>query len=73
MHPDDAPVPPRLRIARNRGGCLFGASWSHHASFPFRLTHFYLGLWVLTLRTGEKAAPWEDSPFGGVEVGYDQP
>lgn len=52
MHPDDDHTPPRLALVRNRSSALFGASWSHHASFPWRLTHFYLGLWVLTLRTG---------------------
>jgi hypothetical protein len=52
MHPDDVVTPPRLKFNRNRSCCLFGASWSHHVSFPFRLTHFYLGLWILTLRTG---------------------
>jgi hypothetical protein len=49
MSPDA--TPPRLKIARNRSCLLFGTSWSHHASFPWRLTHFYLGLWVLSLRT----------------------
>jgi hypothetical protein len=51
MHPDDPSVPPRLSVIRNHGGLLFGSTWQHHASFPWRLTHFYLGLWVLTIRT----------------------
>jgi hypothetical protein len=45
-------LPPRVAVERNRSCLLFGASWSHHGSFPFRLTHFYLGAWVLTVRTG---------------------
>ena len=56
---DDIQVPSRIGMARNRSCLLFGLSWSHHASFPFRLTHFYLGAWVLTLRTGETRAAGE--------------
>lgn len=46
---------PRLAVHRNRDGFLLGASWSHHSSWERRLTHFYLGWWVLTLRTAGHA------------------
>jgi hypothetical protein len=53
VNDDDAPqLPPRIKFARNRSCLLFGVSWSHHSSFPFRLTHFYIGAWTMTLRTG---------------------
>jgi hypothetical protein len=41
----------RARIYRNsRKSFLLGASWSHDASWPTpRLTHIYLGLWLLTI------------------------
>lgn len=42
----------RITINRNRDGLLLGVSWAHHKSWDHRLTHFYLGLWVLTIRTG---------------------
>jgi hypothetical protein len=51
MGPDDPQLPPRVSLGRNRSCLLFGLSWSHDDSFPFRLTHVYLGLWVLTVRT----------------------
>jgi hypothetical protein len=55
MHPDDQALP-RLSFSRNRDALLFGLSWSHHSSFSFRTTHFYLGLWVFTVRTGLSVA-----------------
>lgn len=34
---------------------LFGASWSHWGGFNReRLTHIYLGLWVITIHTPSK-------------------
>ncbi|UAW09413.1 hypothetical protein SEA_KLEVEY_57 [Arthrobacter phage Klevey] len=55
-----APDRPRPTLSLNwnagrRGGSpivdnvLFGASWSHHGSFPTRTIHLYLGLWTLSL------------------------
>lgn len=41
----------RVAIRYNRSCFLLGLSWSHHPSFPARLTHIYLGFWVLTIRT----------------------
>lgn len=50
---EDEQGDPRRQITRNRSSFLLGASWSHHPSFVGpRLTHFYLGFWVLTVRTG---------------------
>lgn len=43
---------PRASVRRNHGGFLLGASWSHDARWAPRRTHFYLGWWVLTVRTG---------------------
>jgi hypothetical protein len=45
----------RIRVGRNRSCLLLGLSWSHDKSFPFRLTHVYLGPWLLTIRTGGAA------------------
>ena len=42
----------RVMVRRNRKGLLFGSTWSHDACWPTRLTHFYLGWWVLSVRTG---------------------
>lgn len=41
--------PRRLAVRRNRDGFLLGASWAHHLSWERRLTHVYLGWWVLTI------------------------
>lgn len=59
---EPTPLPPRVGIARNRSCLLFGVSWSHHNSFPFRLTHVYLGAWALTVRTG--ASGYVDRDLG---------
>jgi hypothetical protein len=40
-------------IRYNHDCFLLGVSWSHHPSFGPRSTHIYLGLWVLTVRTGK--------------------
>lgn len=45
-------VQKRLTVRRNRDCFLLGASWSHYAKWEHRLTHFYLGWFVLTLKTG---------------------
>jgi hypothetical protein len=43
------------RFNRNSPKCfLLGASWSHHPSWPRRLTHIYLGPFVLTITTTEE-------------------
>lgn len=42
----------KVEFSRNsKKSFLVGASWSHYSEWPFRTTHFYLGLWVLTVRT----------------------
>jgi hypothetical protein len=51
MEPDEPLIPPRLSFRRNRVAFLLGVTWSHDPSWPWRVTHFYLGLWTLTLRT----------------------
>lgn len=50
MIPAEEPMR-RLVFARNRSCLLFGFSWSHHDGWPTRLTHVYLGWWVLTIKT----------------------
>jgi hypothetical protein len=45
----------RLAFHRNRSAFLVGLSWSHYHAWEERLTHFYLGWWVLTLTTGGEA------------------
>lgn len=52
MQATNARPVPRLSAHRNRSAFLLGGSWSHHPSFGRRLTHFYLGWFVVTLRTG---------------------
>lgn len=40
------------RIYRNsRKSFLLGASWSHDPSWPTRLTHIYLGPFLITIAT----------------------
>ena len=45
----------RVRFSRNRSCFLLGASWSHHHTFPNRVTHIYLGWWVLTFTKVQEA------------------
>lgn len=47
----------RIRVRRNRNGFLLGASWAHYLAWERRLTHFYLGWWVLTIITGAEEDP----------------
>lgn len=48
----EVPIHPRVVVHRNRGGFLLGVTWVHVKTWPQRLTYFYLGWWVLTIRTG---------------------